>query len=417
MAHRGRAAFGRIVPPVLALGAAAALIAGILAAGPRLHHTATAARPTPSATATPAPATLSPSLAPTAAPITPPTDASSAAPTPPPVVAPTPQPTPTPVPWSPPPQTVTEPQLVYIYTGQSGTTNTTTLHLVEMDWAGNVHGSLDVPGPQCQCAGYPMQSPPPYLPSPDGSRVILSGQRIVAADGSAAGALAPGAKSVWWDGDNRHLCRLDGPSSSQLSWVAPGASRSVTTLPVAQDDFWWVMACSSMRNRAVVARMHNPPNDSMSIVDLRSIEISSGRVIHDTPINGYAYPTASGDGTVVALVGNSTSYYNPDTGALLHSATGYAERLSWNGSRALVGSSPGSGQSGTTYQVVDWRHDTVLWSVTTGSFQWWSHELSDDLALAYQQTPSPAPSPGSPQQWDVTVVKPDGTASTHTFTS
>ncbi len=315
---RGRAwALGRALPGVLALGAAGGVIAGILAVGPRLHHSAVAVKPTPSATATPEPATFLPIPAPTltTAPATP-------APTVAPIVLPTPRPTPTPVPWSPPPQTVTEPQLVYVYTGQSAVANGTVLHLLEMDWAGNKHGSLDVNGGQCGCLGVPMQSPPPYMQSPDGSRIIISGQQIQAPGGISAGALAPGAESIWWDGDNRHLCRLDGPSSSQLSWVTPDTSRPITSLPTAQYDFWWVMACSSTRNRVVVGRFHNPPNDSMTMVDMRSIEMSSGRVVHDTPINLRAFPRASGDGTVVAIIsGSTTSYYDPDTGTLLHTAS------------------------------------------------------------------------------------------------
>ncbi len=79
--------------------------------------------------------------------------------------------------------------------------------------------------------------------------------------------------------------------------------------------------------------------------------------------------------------------------------------------------SPGAGSNGSTYRVVDWRHDTVLWSGADAASQWWNHELSDDLAAAYPVYPSPAPSPGSPQQWDVVMVKPDGSASTRSTLS
>jgi hypothetical protein len=392
-----RRAFGRALPVAVALVTAAALVAGILTIGPRLHPTAVAVHPTPRAVHT-----LLPSLAPTALPTTLPT-----APPLPAVVIPTPRPTPTPVPWSPPPQTVTEPQLLYMHNGQYQ-------HLVEMDWTGTVHGALSPQVQGCEdCMYSAMRFPAPYIPSPDGSRVILNGSDIVGPDGSSKGSLAKGAEALSWDGDNRHLCRLDGPGSSVLSWVTPDASRPVATLPVDTDDFWWILACSSTRNRIVVVRLHAPYNSPMTILDLRSVELSTGRVIHDKSggFNGYGGPSmaASGDGTVVAFHESttSTSFYDPDSGALLHVAPYLVVRLSWYGGRALAA-------AGGHSVMLDWRHDLVLWTdqATGGRVldQWWSRELSDDLSGSYTTSTDP-------QQWRVVIVKSDGTSSSYNITT
>jgi len=404
--RRGRVS-APTLPVAVALLTAGALIAAIVAIGPHLHHTAVAVHPKPSPTAAPVASTLLPTLAATPLPASPPATA-------PVVVLPTPRPTPT---WDPPPQTVTEPQLVYAAVGSDQTPQGTFLRLAAMDWNGAVHGYVDAGTGDCQCAGVPEQFPATYLQSPDGSRVVLSGTRMVAPDGHTVGLVPAGAKALAWDGDNQHLCRLDGPSSSQLSWVTLVTSRPVTTLPVVQDDFWWVLACSSARNRIVVARFHNPPNALMTMVELRSLEMSSGRVIHDRAITSGQYPRTSGDGTVVAVNSpGSTTFYDPDSGAVLHTLTGQVEHLSWYGNRAIVLTSQG------VSELVDWRHDAVLWSLQESGIEYWSHELSDDLALKVQDTTStPAPTPASspspsppPARWKVVMVKPDGTATTHT---
>ena len=396
--------FGHARPVAVSLVTAGAMLAGILTIGPRLHPTpaTVAATPSPSPTLP----TLLPSLAPTLVPAQLPSL---------PAVLPTAQPTPG---WQPPPQTVTEPQLFY---ANSWSANGSKAWAV--DWTGSSHARLDAAGALgCStCTTWPASFSPQVNASPDGSHVIVAWTTVVGPDGSRQGTLPGG--STWdtsayevWDDDNRHICRLDGPGHSQLSWLSlGGASRAVTTLPAPPwAEHWAIVACNSARNRIVVARMDDGTQESM--IDLRSIELSTGRLIHDIPApdpgnpNTWSRPpTVSGDGTVVAVgEGLGTKFINPDTGSLLHFGQGYwVDRLSWYGHGALVHAiRPPNGT--VTYEVIDTRDDLVLWTAKSSPISAsWSRESSDDLAVEYE-----------PQDWihnppqggTVVIVKASGVA-------
>lgn len=393
---RGR----RALPAVVALLAAGGIVAGVLALGPRLHPASVASRPTPS---------------PSASPTGEPTDVVTPAPTPVPtalptatlhavVPPPTRRPTPTPLPWTTPPQTVTQPELVYELGAPVAEPNGSyDQHLIEVDWTGTVRGSVDVPGYGTQTNPEPMSVPGRFNQSPDGSRIVIDGVSILRADGSSAGRLAPGADALTWDGDNLHLCRADGTGGVTISWVSPTSSRPVTTLPaVSGSDFWWIAACSSARNRVVVVR----ENRSIGVVEMRSIELSTGRLVSDRS-SGFSGGgvAASGDGTVVAIDNDTSSVlYDPDTGARLQSIAGQVQRLSWFGARALV--SGGGGHS-----VVDSRTGATLWSQSDNGGASWNEELTDDLAMKYSQFPN-----GQEQDY-VVIITPSGSASKHLLPS
>ena len=391
---RQRRAAGRIVPVASALLAAAAVIAGLLIAAPRLHRTAVAVHPTrPPGAATP---TLLPTLASTLPP-----------PSPLPTPALTPNPTPTPVPWGAPPATVTQPQIFYAVTSQSATNGGTMLHLAEMDWSGRIRGHLDI----AAGGGYidiPQQDPPTYLPSPDGSRVAIQGSHVVGPDGSTLQTLPAGIKALRWDDDNRHMCALGGQGGTQLAWIGPGSSRPVGTMTAPQGEFWWVAACDSARNRVVLLRLHTSPTGPY-IVDLRSMEISTGHLVHDERIIRGSYAETSGDGTVVALTGNGTDtdFFDPDTGELFHSGNYVVVQMSWDGSRAAAWT--GQCCNDLTEEVLDWRHDLPLYSRPhTNALAWYRPEQSEDMARFYDN---------AAQAQEVDIIHPDGTSSTHPITS
>jgi len=419
--ERLRRAAGRALPATIALGTAGAVVAGILAIGPRLHPAAVAARPTSS----PSPSASAPAGLPTLLPISTATPAPTAAPTPAPTLASTalpiptgrPHPTPWPAaPWDPPPQNVSEPQVVYVprapFTGSDG--NTVNPADV-VDWDGTVHRVADLPDQNGQDS--PNNKPTSWLASPDGSHLLLNGTTIVGPDGSTQGTLPGGADWVAWDSDNTHFCRLDGANSTQLSWVSPGSSRRVATLPPLPGiSYWWVLACDSQRNRIVVIRVDPQPDGMSRVEDVRAVELSTGRAVHDitTSFPENAFPVASGDGTVMAIQTStsSTNIYDTDTGALLRTAGYRVVAVSWYGGRALVTSTAGCCND-MTYQFMDWRQGTVLWSVSNNdSFRFYQHELSDDLGME-----SVASQPDGSQTFSVTFVKAGGAAATHTLPS
>ena len=385
---------GRVVPVASALLAAAAVVAGLLVAAPHLHRTAVAVHPTrPSSAAAP---TLLPTLASTPPP---------PSPLPTPVL--TPNPTPTPVPWGAPPATVTEPQIFYAVTSESATNGGSMMHLAEVDWSGTIRGHLDIPAG----GGYidiPQQDPPTYLPSPDGSRVAIQGSKVVGPDGTTRQTLPAGIKALRWDDDNRHMCTLGGPGGTQLSWIGPGSSRTVATLTAPQGEFWWVLACDSARNRVVLLRLQSSPTGH-NIVDLRSMEISTGHLVHDERIIRGSYAETSGDGTVVALTGDGahSDFFDPDTGELVHTGNYVVVQMSWDGTRAAAWT--GHCCNDLTEEVLDWRHDLPLYSrLQTSALDWYRPEQSEDMARFYDTATGAQ---------EVDIIHPDGMSSTHPITS
>ena len=409
-----RRALGIVSPVVMA----ALLAVAILSVAPQLHRTGVAVHTTPPASpsAASAPPTLMPISSTTHLGATLPKMSKRAAPQPP-AVVPT-SPLPTLPPWVTPPQIIHQPQLFWFLLDDIPENSYHQWSLRGMTWSGDMHAGS--PGQDsCDCAQTPRSTPAVWFPSPDGTRILhfddAAGQRstlnyvdTLPGYGSPTEQFI-GGQPTWlsWDGDNVHLCRLDGTGGVQLSFDTPGSwpPRPVAALPaLGSGDYWWIVACSSARDRVVVAHIH-PATNATTMVDLRTLELSSGQLVHDLPFAAGTTPAlSSGDGTVVAVpTAASTAFYDTETGTLLHTGQGYTvKRVSWFGARVMATTTSGATED------VDWRHDLVVWSTSDAGYDWLSKQGSDDLTMAYH---APAP-PRGQVSWAV-IVDAAGVASSH----
>jgi hypothetical protein len=162
--------------------------------------------------------------------------------------------------------------------------------------------------------------------SPDGRRILLNDDRLLASDGTIVGALDPAAGffgAVW--ADDNHLCQLttsgyvaskgrrtDG--SAWLQYVTLNGGRAtvkkVVDLGEVADDSkttrnFAIAACSSVKDQVIVltrvnARTGSGDTRGSCVVESRTYRLSEGRLLADLKWSVPRIVRASADGNVVA---------------------------------------------------------------------------------------------------------------------
>ena len=251
--------------------------------------------------------------------------------------------------------------------------------MLEMDWSGNVHGSVPTLG---------FTSP-----SPDGSRFLRATTAISAEDwlGHPIGALDvdPNVYGLaMWADDGRHLCAVGAPAGSGpdagkgLLWIgAPGEKGRIVGAVGKAGSQPAVAACSLKNDRAVVASglfPHWPPGTTRYLItdEIQIVKLSTGSIEyqHQYPLGylaGQGDPGAAPDWVVVAaspdahyvaesgVFNGTTAIREMPSGNVVSSLHGSVRGFSWDSSRIVV--SLWNGGSDYEAELIRWADDQVLW--------------------------------------------------------
>ena len=250
--------------------------------------------------------------------------------------------------------------------------------MLEMDWAGKVHGSVSARGFS--------------TPSPDGSRYFRATDRIVVEDwrGHPLGALDADASSYglgMWADDGQHFCGIvvapgSGPDAGTASlWIGtPGTTGRIVASVGKSGSQPGIAACSLKNDRAIVASglfPHWPPMATRWLIteEIQVVKLSTGTIEyeHQYPLGylaGQGAPGATPDWVLVAA--SPDAQYVAESGVFngatairelrsgkLANIHGSVRGFSWDGLRVVV--SLWNGNSDYEAELIRWADQKVLW--------------------------------------------------------
>jgi len=292
--------------------------------------------------------------------------------------------------------------------------------MLEMDWAGKVHGSVSAQGFGTA--------------SPDGSKFVRVADLLTVEDwrGRRLAQLDADPNSIGlasWADDGRQVCGITFPSNSGPDtgtgslWIAAPGEKSRTVAPVGKPGSDpAVAACSVENNRAIAVgglMPHWPPGGTRYLItsEVRVVNLSTGAVEYEHqyplgnlggqletgPRGDWVLVVASPDGRYLAESGvfsGKTTIREVPTGRELASLPGRVCGFSWDGSRVAVSVSVG----GTTEsQVISWINHRVIWHGSGVAQSAVAKPDSSDLLVGRSSVAG--------DWYDLVVVRADGTSS------
>jgi hypothetical protein len=293
--------------------------------------------------------------------------------------------------------------------------------MLEMDWAGKVHGSVSAQGFGSS--------------SPDGSKFVRTTDHSTVEDwrGRPLAQLDADPSSIGlvsWADDGQHLCGIafppnSGPDTGTGSlWIgAPGEKiRAVGPVGKPGSDAA-VAVCSIKNNRAIVAgglTAHWPPGATSYLItsEIQVVNLSTGAIEYDHqyplgnlggqlvgtgPRGDWVLVVASPDGRYLAESGvfnGKTTIREVPTGKELASFPGRVCGFSWDGSRVAESVDVG----GTTEShVITWMDQRVIWHGSGIAQSGVAKPDSFDLLIGRSSVAG--------DWYDLVVVRADGTSS------
>ena len=250
--------------------------------------------------------------------------------------------------------------------------------MLEMDWAGKVHGSVSARGFS--------------TPSADGSRFFRTADRIVVEDwrGHALGVLDADPNSDGlgtWADDGQHFCGISFPPNSGPDtgtgslWIAAPGEKSRSVGPVGKPGSDpAVAACSIKNNRAIVAGglfPHWPPGGTRYLItaEIQVVNLTTGAIEleREYPLGNlggqresgmrgdWVLVAASPDARYVAENGvfNGTAAIREvPTGKAVATLHGGVRGFNWDGTRVVLDVENGASAE---VQVATWSDQKALW--------------------------------------------------------